>query len=180
MAERLVKSINTNGFIKEYGYDINNNINTKKYTLNNKVNLLKYNYDKANRLTHLKLNDNITWSNKMDKLSRLSNNTITSGSNKYTTNYTYLDVPNVDNKTTTLLKTIKNGNNDEIAYTYDALGNIETIKSGNKLTNKYYYGELNQLIREDDVEQNKNTDTNNDKKVGVTTASPTSNGNSPK
>ena len=155
LAERLVKSINTNGFTKEYGYDINNNINTKKYTLNNKVNLLKYNYDKANRLTHLKLNDNITWSNKMDKLSRLSNNTITSGSNKYTTNYTYLDVPNVDNKTTTLLKTIKNGNNDEIEYTYDALGNIETIKNGNKLTNKYYYDELNQLIREDDVGQNK-------------------------
>lgn len=91
----------------------------------------------------------------MDKLSRLSSNKITSGSNTYTTNYTYTDVANVTNKTTTLLKTIKNGNDDEITYTYDALGNIETIKKGNTLTNKYYYDELKQLKREDSVEQNK-------------------------
>ncbi len=46
----------------------------------------------------------------MDKLSRLSINKITSESNTYTTNYTYTDVANVTNKTTTLLKTIKNEN----------------------------------------------------------------------
>lgn len=155
LAERLVKSINTNGFTKEYGYDINNNINTKKYTLNSIVNSLQYNYDKANRLTNLKLNNNILWTNTMDRLSRLSANKITSGSNTYTTNYTYTDVSDVTNKTTTLLKTIKNGNNDEITYTYDALGNIETIKKGTTLTNKYYYDELSQLIREDSVVQNK-------------------------
>lgn len=155
LAERLVKSINTNGFTKEYGYDANNNVNTKKYTLSSKVNSLQYDYDKANRLTSLKLNNGITWTNTMDKLSRLSSNKITSGSSTYTTNYTYTDVANVTNKTTTLLKTIKNGNNDEITYTYDALGNIETIKKGNTLTNKYYYDELKQLKREDSVEQNK-------------------------
>lgn len=155
LAERLVKSINTNGFTKEYGYDINNNVNTKKYTLNSKSNSLQYDYDKANRLTSLKLNNSITWTNTMDRLSRLSANKITSGSNTYTTKYTYTDVPNVTNKTTTLLKTIKNGSNDEISYAYDALGNIETIKKGNTLTNKYYYDELNQLVREDSVGQNK-------------------------
>ena len=155
LAERLVKAVNTNGFTKEYGYDINNNINSKKYTVSNKTNTVQYNYDKANRLTSLKLNNSITWTNIMDKLSRLSSNKITSGSNTYTTNYTYVDVANVTNKTTTLLKTIKNGSNEEITYTYDASGNIETIKKGNTQTNKYYYDELNQLIREDSKNQNK-------------------------
>ena len=91
----------------------------------------------------------------MDKLSRLSANKITSGDKNYTTSYTFTDVSDVQNKTTTLLKSIKNGENDEISYTYDELGNIETIKKGNTLTNKYYYDELSQLVREDDVEQNK-------------------------
>ena len=155
LAERLVKSINTNGFIKEYGYDANNNVNTKKYTLSNRVNSLQYDYDKANRLTSLKLNNSIAWTNTMDRLSRLSINTITSGSKSYKTSYSYIDVPNVTNKTTTLLKSVKNGNNAEITYTYDGLGNIETIKEGNTLTNKYYYDELSQLKREDNVKQNK-------------------------
>lgn len=60
-----------------------------------------------------------------------------------------------DKKTTTLLKSIKNGNNDKITYTYDELGNIETIKKGSTQTNKYYYDELNQLIREDNKILNK-------------------------
>ena len=155
LAERLVKSINTNGFTKEYEYDINNNVKLRKYTLNNQSNSLYYNFDRANRLTSLKLNDDVTWSNTMDKLSRLSENQITSGDKNYTTSYTFTDVSDVQNKTTTLLKSIKNGENDEISYTYDELGNIETIKKGDTLTNKYYYDELSQLVREDDVEQNK-------------------------
>lgn len=155
LAERLVKSINTNGFTKEYEYDINNNVKLRKDTLNNQSNSLYYNFDRANRLTSLKLNDNVTWSNTMDKLSRLSANKITSGDKNYTTSYTFTDVSDVQNKTTTLLKSIKNGENDEISYTYDELGNIETIKKGDTLTNKYYYDELSQLVREDDVEQNK-------------------------
>ena len=54
-----------------------------------------------------------------------------------------------------MLKGIKNGSNEEITYTYDATGNIETIKKGNTETNKYYYDTLNQLIREDSKNQNK-------------------------
>ena len=44
-----------NRFTKEYGYDINNNINTKKYTLNNRVNLLQYNdeWRKMNRFSSI-------------------------------------------------------------------------------------------------------------------------------
>ncbi len=91
----------------------------------------------------------------MDKLSRVTARKITSGNNTYTTNYTYTDVANTANKTTILLNGIKNGNNEEITYTYDATGNIETIKKGNTETNKYYYDTLNQLIRENSKNQTK-------------------------
>ncbi len=148
LADRLVKESNTNGFTREYEYDINNNTNGIKYTLSNKVNRVKYNYDNVNRLNNIKLNDNITWENNYDSLSRVSSKKIVSGSKNYTTTYTYKDVENVKNKTTTQLNTIQNGNNESISYTYDAIGNIETIKKGNEVTNQYYYDELNQLVKE--------------------------------
>ena len=44
LAQRLIKEINTNGFTKEYGYDINNNVNDIKYTLNDTQHNVKYNY----------------------------------------------------------------------------------------------------------------------------------------
>ena len=39
-------------------------------------------------------------------------------------------------------------------YTYDVLGNIETIKEGSTQRQKYYYDSLNQLIREDNLDLN--------------------------
>ena len=71
LADRLVKETNTNGFTSEYEYDINNNTNMLKYTLSNKVNRVKYNYDNVNRINNIKLNDNITWENNFDNLSRV-------------------------------------------------------------------------------------------------------------
>ena len=124
---KVVKESNTNGFTSEYEYDINNNTNGLKYTLSSKVNRVKYNYDNVNRLKDIKLNDSITWENGYDSLSRVSYKKIVSGSNNYTTTYTYKDVENVENKTTTLLSTIQNGNNEGISYTYDVLGKIEKI-----------------------------------------------------
>ena len=155
LADRLVKESNTNGFTSEYEYDINNNTNGLKYTLSSKVNRVKYNYDNVNRLKDIKLNDSIKWENGYDSLSRVSSKKIVSGSNNYTTIYTYKDVENVENKTTTLLSTIQNGNNEGISYTYDVLGNIETIKKGNEVTNQYYYDELNQLVKEINIPESK-------------------------
>nr|MBQ6242071.1 hypothetical protein [Lachnospiraceae bacterium] len=40
-------------------------------------------------------------------------------------------------------------------YTYDALGNIRTVREGGYLKLKYYYDDLNQLIREDNKYLNK-------------------------
>ena len=39
-------------------------------------------------------------------------------------------------------------------YTYDSLGNIETIAEGGTQRQKYYYDSLNQLIREDNLDLN--------------------------
>ena len=39
-------------------------------------------------------------------------------------------------------------------YTYDVLGNIETIKEGSTQRQKYYYDSVNQLIREDNLDLN--------------------------
>ena len=42
-----------------------------------------------------------------------------------------------------------------LSYTYDVLGNIETISEGGVQRQKYYYDSLNQLIREDNLDLNK-------------------------
>ena len=42
-----------------------------------------------------------------------------------------------------------------LSYTYDSLGNIETISEGGIQRQKYYYDSLNQLIREDNLDLNK-------------------------
>ena len=155
LADRIVKENNTNGFTSEYGYDINNNINTTKYSQSGKSNEIQYSYDKANRLKSIKQNDVITWSNSMDNLSRTTVKRITSGIKSYATKYTYKDIANQENKTTTQINTIQNGNSDIITYTYDAIGNIETIKKGNTQTNQYNYDEINQLTKEINIPQNK-------------------------
>ncbi|MBQ7601755.1 MAG: RHS repeat-associated core domain-containing protein, partial [Lachnospiraceae bacterium] len=42
-----------------------------------------------------------------------------------------------------------------LSYTYDSLGNIETISEGGIQRQKYYYDDLNQLVREDNLDLNK-------------------------
>jgi RHS repeat-associated protein len=74
-----------------------------------------------------------------------------------TTNYTYLDVTGTNN-TTTLLETLKNGTSDAFIYTYDANGNILTIKEGSVLKATYTYDQLNQLSREDNNYTGKSID----------------------
>ena len=56
-------------------------------------------------------------------------------------------------------ETLKGPGNNVIAttslsYTYDVLGNIETITEGNTQKQKYYYDSLNQLTREDNLDLN--------------------------
>ena len=88
-----------------------------------------------------------------DILSRLNTRTLNLSSN-YNTSYTYTQGVSA-NTTTTLLASITNGSNAAISYTYDNVGNIESISEGGTQKAKYYYDELSQLVREDNVWLNK-------------------------
>ena len=151
LADRLVKQSSNNGFTKEYKYDINNNISEAKYILSESTKTVKYNYDELNRLNSI-IQDSSTWENTKDKLSRKTQQKITDTNKTYITQYTYEEKEN--GKTTPRISTLQNGTSEKITYTYDAVGNIETITKGNTLTNQYYYDELNQLVKEINIPQN--------------------------
>ncbi len=80
-----------------------------------------------------------------DTIGRPTATTVSTGSYDYVTAYDY--VPGVGGATTMLIASITN-DGDANSYTYDANWNIETITERG-LVNRYYYDELNQLIRED-------------------------------
>ena len=58
--------------------------------------------------------------------------------------------------TTNLLATVNNAGMDLLTYTYDSMGNIQTVKSGSKLET-YTFDSLNQLVRVDSQRENKST-----------------------
>lgn len=87
-----------------------------------------------------------------DELGRLEERKLSTG--VFTSDTTYEFEAGQDiNTTTTRVNKISN-DGKEITYTYDANGNIETITENGKVI-KYYYDELNQLVREDNEVLNK-------------------------
>ena len=86
---------------------------------------------------------------------RIYNTTRFDGHTARETSYTYL-AGNAVNKTTNLLATVNNAGMDLLTYTYDSMGNIQTVKSGSKLET-YTYDSLNQLVRVDSQKENKST-----------------------
>lgn len=152
LAQRLVKQVNSNGFTIQNGYDINNNINNKKYSINNNEKNVKYNFDSYNRLNSI-IDANNIWKRQNDTLSRISKNIIENQTGKYETIYQYINTSS--NKTTTYINKIINGNNKAIEYTYNNMGNIETIKIDEGIVNYYYYDQSNRLVRENNKQINK-------------------------
>ncbi len=108
-----------------------------------------FEYDLDNNVTKIS-NTNFGIKYNYDTLQRIVNKNI---ENKYNIDYAYTDIS--DNKTTNQIKSIKNGNDEVLNYTYDKNGNIETISEGVNLKQKYYYDALGQLIRENNKEINK-------------------------
>ena len=154
LAERPIRVTRNNGQKIEYEYDKNSNISNIKYTLNTTENNTSYSYDRDNRINNVKIGDTAIVITNYDKLSRTDNKELKTSNKSYKTSYTYLDTETA-NKTTTLVKSMQNGTNQALNYTYDANGNIETISEGQTLKVKYYYDELNQLIRENNAYLNK-------------------------
>ncbi len=157
LANRLVNTQDESNRAEEsYTYDNNGNITEMSVyaSLGRKGfgNATKYEHDVDNNVTKIS-NADYEVAYNYDGLQRLESKKVIGGENEYNIGYTYTDIS--DNKTTTQIKSIKNGNDETLNYTYDANGNIETISKGAELKQKYYYDGLGQLIRENDKEQNK-------------------------
>jgi RHS repeat-associated protein len=58
---------------------------------------------------------------------------------------------NPNGTTTTLIAGLTNGQNPELSYSYDALGNITEVYEGSTLQARYTYDALSQLVRVDDA-----------------------------
>lgn len=86
-----------------------------------------------------------------DALGRRTRRTI-NGAAPYITDYTYETVSG--NRTSTTVKTVKNGN-DTLTYEYDDNGNIIRILKNNAETDRYTYDNLNQLTWEYSTAQGK-------------------------
>jgi len=137
-----------------YGYDKNNNASSLTDKINNVVHTTSYIYDKDNRPTETDLagGGKVTQRYENNKLGRVEEKTVNTGSTNFNTTYTYKQGAN--GSTSTKIDTMSNGTLGAIAYTYDANGNIETItQGGNQI--KYNYNELNEVIREDNQVLNK-------------------------
>ncbi len=142
LSGRLIK-YKYNDFQTDYVYNKYNELDQVNYEVNGIKKNNKYTYDIDGKLT--KLND-IKYS--YDKLDRLTKKNI----GNYNIKYAYQNIN--EDKTTNVIKSITNGT-DKILYTYDDNGNIETIKENDKLVNDYEYDNLNQLVKEQNVDLNK-------------------------
>lgn len=153
LANRMTKAENNKGLTILYEYDDNSNINKTEYKLNDKTNIMNHNFDSDNNINSILFNNSVVKIN-YDRLARGTSKNIINEKGTYTTQYEYKNTE-TPNKTTTILESIKNGNNEAIHYTYNNMGYIETIKNGNELLAKYQYDGLGQLTREDNKEQEK-------------------------
>ena len=93
-------------------------------------------------VTSVKLDGTEKLSYTYDGLNRLATRTVGT-TTPYTSEYTFLEGATED-KTTTLVKSVKNGN-DTLTYTYDELGNITSVSKNGTLVESYTYDNLNQL-----------------------------------
>ena len=140
----VLSKISNDNYIKKYSNDIYGNITSISY--DNDTYIYQYNEDnELIRLSHNNFNEEL----KYDSLKRIINK----DNNVTLESYEYL---NINNRTTNLIKLIKQKINNRIIYNkfyYDKCGNI--IKSIiNHNGTRYYYDGLNRLIRLDSNELN--------------------------
>ncbi|MBP1920886.1 RHS repeat-associated core domain-containing protein [Youngiibacter multivorans] len=112
---------------------------------------VNYEYDNDNRPKKVTLGSGAYGLTNYGELGRIDTSVISTGSATWTVNYAYHS--GVNGSTTARVASVTN-NGSAVSYTYDQNGNIETITDGTKFT-KYYYNELNEVIREDNGYLNK-------------------------
>ena len=147
--DRLVRVRDELGSTYEYAYDANNCMESMVHTCGTHTMKTVYTYDKDSRETKTRCAKTCERTTEYDKFGRVSRRTWNTAS-PYISAYSYID--NGENRYS-LPKTIKNGS-ETLNYTYDANGNIISIKdSAGEST--FRYDELNQLIRENNHQLNK-------------------------
>jgi RHS repeat-associated protein len=116
----------------------------------------------------ISLNGVRTTTHTYDTLGRQTSRSLalSSPAGQYTTTYRYLNNPN--GTTTALVAGLTNGSEAELSYTYEAGGNITEVRSGSSLICRYSYDSLGQLVRADDVTQNKTITYTYDKGGNIT------------
>ncbi|MCL2341962.1 MAG: DNRLRE domain-containing protein [Firmicutes bacterium] len=143
---------NTNGLTTSYKYDANSNVSGETYVLGGTTNTSTYNYDSSNRITSVATGA-ATITSAYDGLSRTTSKTLAANSKTFATTFGYKNTA-IANRTTTKVASMKNGS-EELAYTYDSLGNIQTVSRAGTQIAKYYYDALGQLTREDNKDIDK-------------------------
>ena len=147
-AKRLSK-FKINDYETLLNYDKENNITTKIEKIGEDSYTYNYSYNNESALTNLNVLDT-NFNYEYDKLGRLIESSI---NNSYKTKYNYITN---GNKTTTIVNKVDD-NGTIYSYKYDKLGNITEVKKGNTITNRYYYDEHSQLIKDEDLVNNKTT-----------------------
>lgn len=152
IANRLIKTIDSDGNYTKIDYDKNNNESKITERLGNNVFETNYSFDGDNRPLEITYRDNkvnFTY----DSLGRLNKKVINAVNNNiYETEYKYI-INNTTGKTSNKIERVIN-NGVPIVYEYDANGNIKKITENNKYI-LYYYNDLNELIQEDNQVLNK-------------------------
>lgn len=138
-----------NGQSLNYLYDKFNRLSLYKWSLGNIALTNGYIYgdsavsgQKTGLIYGVKLNGTEKIAYSYDELIRLKTRTLKT-TTPFVTEYGYLEGAKVGT-TTTLIKTVKNGN-DTLEYVYDALGNITSISKNGTVVESYIYDSLSQL-----------------------------------
>ena len=159
LIDRLVGVDASNGQQQRFAYDTKNRLESYLNKVEGETVKTKFVYgnpaedpqQSPAQLYGIQINDRDVVSYTYDNLSRLDSR-ILNTLNPFVTSYEYL--PGGENESTTLLVGSMQNGDTRLSYTYDAVGNIETISEDGELKAKYYYDELSQLIREDNKELN--------------------------
>lgn len=146
-ASNRLYEYNNNNFKINYMYNSEDEVLKQTFKLDNAQHSIMNTFDEVGFLTKSDLDNNeISYTH--DKLGRLSSMTLPNG---YNISYDYIEN---GKRVTDIVKSLKNGNN-EYSYKYDNLNNITHQYYNDNLTNRYYYNQYNELIKEENYIENK-------------------------
>jgi len=147
---RISRIKSSDGQTTNFIYDTYNRLSLSKWSYGDTTLSSSYIYgdnsvenQKTGLIYGVKLNGTQQLGYEYDELARLQRRLLYT-TTPFSTEYTYLEGASA-NTTTTLVKTVKNGN-DTLEYTYDELGNITSVSKNGTIIEQYTYDALSQLI----------------------------------